>query len=282
MGQPDRETRRFDMTRLQQSIEIGVPVHTAYHQLTQFENYPYFMQDVETVHRTDDTHLHWSTKLSYQIMEWDAEITEQLPDRCIAWRNVSGPTNAGKVELQPVGDEKARVTLTMECEPNDILVAPDGNIEAVMAQRLDQDLARCKAFIEARGAQSGSAPASTSSYAAGSEGWDNTEEAMQPEASSQAQKPQAEHTMQSAPALSQSSDEKADDGQFCVAEEQNFDQQSDQARRVGQMPQDIGALGQGEANPSDAMAKSIQQDKPASEDKARLKQAIERAVPPSE
>ncbi len=276
------------MTRLQQSIEIGVPVHTAYRQLTQFENYPYFMQDVERVRQIDDTHLHWSTKLSYQTMEWDAEITEQLPDRCIVWRNTSGPTNTGRVELQPIGDDKARVTLTMECEPNDILVAPDGNIEAVMAQRLEQDLARCKAFIEARGAQSGSAPASTSdsstsSYAAGSEGWDGTEDTAQPEASSpQARKPQADQPMQSASALSQSSDEQAEDGRFSVAEEQNFDQQSDQARRVGQMPQDIGALGQNEDNPSDAMAKSMQQDKQASEGKARLKQAIERAVPPSE
>jgi hypothetical protein len=172
------------MTRVQQSIEISVPVHTAYHQLTQFEDYPHFMQDVETVHQLDDTHLRWSTKLSYQTLEWDAEITEQLPDRCIAWRNLSGPSKAGKVELQPLGSEKARVTFTMECEPSEILAAPEGNAEAVMAQQLEQDLARFKAFIETRGAQAGSAPVPTSSYAAGSEGWDGNEDPAEPALSS--------------------------------------------------------------------------------------------------
>lgn len=67
---------------------------------------------------------------------------------------------------------------------------------------------------------------------------------------------QAEASMQSAASLSQSPDAKADEGQFSVAEEQNFDQQSDQARRVGQMPQNAGPG----ANPSDAMAKAIQRD----------------------
>jgi hypothetical protein len=292
------------MTRVQQSIEISVPVHTAYHQLTQFEDYPHFMQDVETVHQLDDTHLRWSTKLSYQTMEWDAEITEQLPDRCIAWRNLSGPSKAGKVELQPLGAEKARVTLTMECESSEILAAPESNAEAVMAQQLEQDLARFKAFIETRGAQ-GSAPVPTSSYAAGSEGWDGNEDPAEPALSSarnaatrpdqQKQNtpsekhssssteagPQADHAMQSAAALSQSSDDQAADGRFSVAEEQNFDQQSDQARQVGQMPLDLDAP-PGENKPSEAMAKSMKQDKDESKDEIRLKKAIERTIPPSE
>jgi hypothetical protein len=294
------------MTRVQQSIEISVPVHTAYHQLTQFEDYPHFMQDVETVHQLDDTHLRWSTKLSYQTLEWDAEITEQLPDRCIAWRNLSGPSKAGKVELQPLGSEKARVTFTMECEPSEILAAPEGNAEAVMAQQLEQDLARFKAFIETRGAQAGSAPVPTSSYAAGSEGWDGNEDPAEPalssarnaatrldekkqntpsekhSPSSSVAEPQADHTMQSAAALSQSSD----DGQFSVAEEQNFDQQSDQVRHVGQMPLDLDAPVPGENKPSEAMAKSMKQGKDEakdeSKDEMRLKKAIERTVPPSE
>ncbi|HJV81202.1 SRPBCC family protein [Noviherbaspirillum sp.] len=143
------------MTRIQQSIEVGVPLHAAYQQLTCFEDYPRFMQDVDTVRQLDDTHLHWSSKLSYQTMEWDAEITEQQPDRCIAWRNTSGPSNAGRLELQAVGAAKARVTLTMECEPNTLLAAPDGNTEAMMAHRLEQDLACFKAYVEGREAGNG-------------------------------------------------------------------------------------------------------------------------------
>ncbi|WP_292932785.1 SRPBCC family protein [Noviherbaspirillum sp.] len=222
------------MTRIQQSIEVGVPLHAAYHQLTRFEDYPRFVQDVDTVRQLDDTHLHWSSKLSYQTMEWDAEITEQQPDRCIAWRNTSGPTNAGRLELQAVGADKARVTLTMECEPNEILVAPDGDTEAVMTHRLEQDLACFKAYVEGREVGNG-APAAALGEAA--------------------------RSTQSEASLSQASAERSGDERFSVAEEQNFDAQSDQARRVGQAPD---GLGQDAAN------------------KDGIRQAIERNIPPSE
>jgi hypothetical protein len=68
---------------------------------------------------------------------------------------------------------------------------------------------------------------------------------------------QANPTTQSDVSLSQSDE---DDGRFSVAEEQNFDQQSDQARRVGQMPE--GAAG---VDPSEAMARSVKPDKPGTQ-----------------
>lgn len=62
------------MTRIEQSIEINVPVGTAYRQLTQFEQYPRFMEDVEEVRQLDDTHLHWHTKTGNLDMEWDGKF----------------------------------------------------------------------------------------------------------------------------------------------------------------------------------------------------------------
>lgn len=221
------------MARIQQSIDVGVPVHVVYNQLTQFEDYPRFMQDVETVHQLDDTHLHWSAKMSYQPLEWDSEIVEQIPGRCIAWRNDGGPLQAGKVELQPVGDGKARVIMTVECDPALVPAEHSGNPEETVARRIEDDLARLKQFIEGRGSETGE--------------------------------------------TTQSPEEDAGDGRYSVAEEQSFGQQSNQARRVGQMPLDFGAPVPGESDPMEAMAKAV---KP--EDKANLKLSIERSVPPSE
>ncbi len=148
-----------------------------------------------------------------------------------------------------------------------------------------------------------SAPAPTSGYAAGSEGWDGSEDATQPALSSsrnaasqddekilqQSQASsfglQADETVQSANSLSQSSDDQAEDGRFSVAEEQNFDQQSDQARRVGQMPQGLAGAGVTDENPSEAMAKSMTSDKAEMSKSKRdksLAQSVERAVPPSD
>jgi hypothetical protein len=271
------------MARIQQSIEVAVPVHAVYQQLTQFEDYPRFMQDIETVRQLDDTHLHWWMRVDSRRVEWDAEITEQQPDRSIAWHNTSGPVNVGKVELRPVGTDKAHVTMIIESEVTPVAGAPTGSSDAVMAQRLGQDLMRFKEFMETRGAESGQAGHSVedafdppraadttyAAYAAGSEVGGDEQAETGRQTAGQAAKP-----MQSNAALSRSSDDQAEDGRFSVAEEQNFDQQSDEARRVGQMPQDAGG-----AEPVDAMAKAMTPDEKKS---ARLKQSIERSVPPSE
>ena len=143
------------MARIQQSIDIGVPVHVVYNQLIQFEDYPRFMQEVETVHRLDDTHLHWSAKMSYQPLEWDSEIVEQIPDQRIAWRNAGGPMQSGKVEVQPVGDDMARVTMTLECDPDQVPAERFGNPVKMIALRLEDDLARFKSFLEERANEGG-------------------------------------------------------------------------------------------------------------------------------
>jgi hypothetical protein len=267
------------MARIQQSIDIGVPVHVVYNQLTQFEEYPHFMQEVETVQQLDDTHLHWSAKMSYQPLEWDSEIVEQIPDRCIAWRNEGGPMQAGKVELQPVGQDKARVTMTVECDPALIPAERSGNPEEMLALRLGDDLTRFKQFIEERGSETGEwrgevhgakvTGSDTQSQAAG----ESMGKAVGRTAQEQRDSAQSDQPTQSDASLS--ANDSTDDGRYSVAEEQNFDQQSSQARRVGQMPLDFSAPG--ENNPSEAMTESV---KP--EDKASLKQSIERSVPPSE
>lgn len=312
------------MATIQQSIEIRVPVQTAYNQLTQFEEYPRFMEQVETVRQTDDAHMHWTSIMANRPVEWDAEITEQQPDRCIAWRNISGPTNSGKVEVQPAGPDTSRVTFTLESKPEQVPGSLSGDSEQEMAQRLRQDLARLKDFIEARGtatgawrgeihaaqvtlrdrdarartggedigktvgqtaqeqqdaARSGQGGAATSGYAAGSEGWDGTEDPTRPVVSSASRvaavrndsagsvAPQEQRSTQSPSTLSEPAEG--------VAEEVSFDQQSDTARHVGQMPQDPGA------SAAEALAKSLQQDE-QQEKEAKLKPSIDRAVPPSE
>lgn len=143
------------MPRIQQSVEVNLPVRVIYNQLTQFEDYPRFMQDVELVQQVDDTHLHWKAKMADQDMEWDAEITEQIPDQCIAWHNMSGPKNAGRIEVQPAGPDMSRVTMTMDAEQGQVPGSSAGGGENEMSQRLADNLTRLKEFIENRGSETG-------------------------------------------------------------------------------------------------------------------------------
>ena len=77
------------MSGVTESVDVDVPVRTAYNQWTQFESFPQFMNGVESIRQIDDTHTHWVTKIAGATREFDAEITEQHPDERIAWKSTA-------------------------------------------------------------------------------------------------------------------------------------------------------------------------------------------------
>ena len=91
------------MTQIQQSIDVDVPVRTAYNQWTQFESFPQFMEGVEEVKQLSDTQLHWKASIAGKTEEWDAQIVEQVPNQVIAWRATSGAQNDGRITFQAMG-----------------------------------------------------------------------------------------------------------------------------------------------------------------------------------
>jgi HSP20 family molecular chaperone IbpA/uncharacterized membrane protein len=138
------------MARIAQSIEVNVPVTTAYNQWTQFEEFPRFMQGVREVRQLDAAHLHWRVDRDGAELEWDSEITDQVPDHHIAWRDTSGPKNAGCITFQPVQPDKTRVYMTIDCDPADAEPAAQA-----ISQRVEEDLARFKKMLESQGRESG-------------------------------------------------------------------------------------------------------------------------------
>ncbi len=142
------------MASVVESIDVKVPVSTAYNQWTQFESFPQFMEGVKSVTQTDDTHLRWNAEVAGKEEEWDAEITEQKPDERVAWRATSGAENAGVVTFHRIDDETTRVTLQLDAEPEG-LVENVGTALGFLERRVKGDLERFKEFIEGRGAETG-------------------------------------------------------------------------------------------------------------------------------
>ena len=105
------------MASIEKSIEVRVPISTAYNQWTQFEEFPTFMEGVKDVTQVDDRRLHWVAEIGGKREEWDAEITDQRPDQRVAWMSTSGPRNSGVVSFQRLGDEATRILVQMEWQP---------------------------------------------------------------------------------------------------------------------------------------------------------------------
>ena len=142
------------MARVEESIEVDVPVRTAYNQWTQFEEFPQFMNGVESVTQLDATHLRWVAEIGGKRHEWEAEITEQRPDERIAWKATDGKNNAGVVTFHRLDENRSKVMVQLDWDP-------EGVVETVGAgtgqddRQVKSDLERFKELIESRGFETG-------------------------------------------------------------------------------------------------------------------------------
>jgi uncharacterized membrane protein len=138
------------MPNVTKSIDVEVPVSTAYNQWTQFESFPRFMGGVESITQTDDTHSHWVTKIGGQTREFDTEITEQHPDERVAWKSTDGTAHAGVVTFHRLSDSQTKVTVQLDWQA-DGLVEKAGALVGVDDHQVNADLDRFKTYIESQG-----------------------------------------------------------------------------------------------------------------------------------
>ncbi|MHA5054031.1 SRPBCC family protein [Streptomyces sp. SD15] len=144
------------MSTVKESVEVDVPIHTAYNQWTQFAEFPNFMDGVEEVIQLDETHNHWTTKIAGIRREFDTEIVDQLPDERIAWRTISGDTQQmGMVRFQSLDNTHTRVELVMDIEPRGA-AEKAAAVSGMIDRRVKGDMRRFKEYIEERGGESGS------------------------------------------------------------------------------------------------------------------------------
>jgi len=142
------------MTKGEKSVEVAVPVSTAYNQWTQFEEFPQFMSGVQQVEQLDDRTLRWVAEIAGVRRQWIATVLEQVPNRKVAWAATEGATNAGAVTFETVGGASTRVTLSLDYEPEGV-VEKAGDVLNIVERQAVGDLERFKSFIESRGSETG-------------------------------------------------------------------------------------------------------------------------------
>ncbi|MCY0940810.1 SRPBCC family protein [Streptomyces antarcticus] len=144
------------MSQVEESIEVDVPVRTVYNQWTQFETFPQFMEGVEKITQVNDTLTHWKAKVGGVEREFDAEITEQIPDERVAWTTVGGEAKqAGVVTFHRLAENKTKVMLQLDYDPEGF-AENFGDKLGFVKRQVTGDLKRFKDYIESRGAESGS------------------------------------------------------------------------------------------------------------------------------
>jgi uncharacterized membrane protein len=142
------------MAEVHESIDVNVPISTAYNQWTQFQEFPQFMENVESVTQIDDSHLRWVAEIGGKKHEWEAEIVRQEPDHVIAWRSVDGKGTSGEVMFEPLGSDRTKTDVTISWEPEGMMESLGAKIGAD-SMGVKKDLENFKDLIEGRGVESG-------------------------------------------------------------------------------------------------------------------------------
>ena len=137
------------MPRLEERVTVEAPVRAVYDRWTQFEEFPRFMSSVEEIRQLDDTHLHWKVDVAGRKTEFDAEITEQIPDARIAWKSTSGTQHAGAVDFHRLNDRQTEIAVVIEGEPGSAGATPV--TDALLRRRLRGDLERFRSLVEEQG-----------------------------------------------------------------------------------------------------------------------------------
>jgi uncharacterized membrane protein len=139
------------MPKIEDSIEVQVPVQQAYNQWTQFEEFPKFMDGIQSVQQLDHTHVQWSAEIRGESRQWTTEIIEQQPDEKIAWKTIKGEVkNDGVVTFERLGDGQTRVNVTMDVEGQSTAENVAGDLLGIVKSQVRGDLERFKQLIENR------------------------------------------------------------------------------------------------------------------------------------
>jgi uncharacterized membrane protein len=144
------------MPKVDESIDVRVPVEQAYNQWTQFEEFPKFMDGIQSVQQLDDGHVKWVAEVRGETREWTTEITEQRPDEKIAWKTIGGEVkNDGIVTFEQLGNDQTRINVEMDVEGESGTENVAGDLLGVVKTQVRGDLERFKQLIESRGEETG-------------------------------------------------------------------------------------------------------------------------------
>jgi uncharacterized membrane protein len=144
------------MPKIEETIEVQVPVQQAYDQWTQFEDFPKFMDGIQSVQQLDDTHVEWVAEIRGESRQWTTEITEQRPDEKVAWKTIEGEVkNDGVVTFEPLGDAQTRVNVQMDVEGDSTAENVADGLLGVVKKQVHGDLERFKKLIESRDLETG-------------------------------------------------------------------------------------------------------------------------------
>jgi uncharacterized membrane protein len=136
-----------------------------FHAWSDFENFPRLVRLVEDV-RVNGKRSHWKVRLNGRTLEWDAELTQNIPNQALGWKSLNGPKHTGRINFSPLGRDTVVHVVMNYGPPGGELAGDLTGQTAVLEQCLAQALRQFKAALEGKGQETVTPMQSTGTYRA--------------------------------------------------------------------------------------------------------------------
>ncbi|MEU0967131.1 SRPBCC family protein [Streptomyces sp. NPDC005917] len=138
-------------TVILESVDVGVPVRTAYDQWTRYQDFSIFTKGVKSASRTDDITSDWKGKIWWSTRSWKGHTAEQVPDYRIQWSSEGAKgTHKGVVTFHSLDENLTRILLVMEYYPSGFF-EKTANIWRAQGRRTRLDLKHFARHISMKG-----------------------------------------------------------------------------------------------------------------------------------
>ena len=142
------------MGTVTKTIIVGAPIDRVFAFWRDFENFPRFMDHIESVQIVGPDESHWKMKGPFgSAMEWDAKTTSIEENHKIAWQSTGGQIQThGAVVFKPHGPDATEVTVGLAYRlAGGVLSEALAKLFADPEDQLQADLIRFKRMAEEYG-----------------------------------------------------------------------------------------------------------------------------------
>ncbi len=139
------------MAAVTHDIVVNAPVSEVFEFWKNFENFPRFMHNIESIQVVGPELTHWKMKGPLGVpIEWDAKTTAMIENKKISWESTTGVIeNHGSIVFEEIDPQTTRVTVGLEYK------APGGLVGEAVAKftndpqkQLEEDLLRFKQVVQ--------------------------------------------------------------------------------------------------------------------------------------
>lgn len=136
------------VVRLEKSVNVGSPVHKVFAAWQELERLPRWIGFIKNVER-HGTRSRWLVNLDGRDFEWNAQITQVIPNESIGWKSLSGPKHTGRITFSPAGEQTV-VHVIMNYAPRLGAVGAMLPMHEHLEHWIDRGLREFKAAMEQR------------------------------------------------------------------------------------------------------------------------------------